>query len=113
MGSQPFICIASPHRFFIPVGDTGRRILQVKNFLIDDRMYTLDIYIMIRTQVYLTVSEKNSLETIAAKTGQSQSLLIREAIDRLIHRYEQEPASRLQNLRRARGSWAKLPKKDF
>lgn len=39
---------------------------------------------MIRSQVYLTENEKNSLKFIAKETGRTQSDLIREAIDSLI-----------------------------
>lgn len=36
---------------------------------------------MIRTQIYITKEEKKALEQIAKQTGQSQSELIRQAID--------------------------------
>jgi len=39
---------------------------------------------MIRSQVYLTENEKNSLKFISEETGRTQSDLIREAIDSLI-----------------------------
>ncbi len=68
---------------------------------------------MVRTQVYLTDYEKKALESIAEKSGGSQSSLIREAIDWLIHTYEQEPSARLHLLRKSRGTWRKSTAKDL
>ena len=39
---------------------------------------------MIRSQIYLTENERNSLKLICEETGRTQSDLIREAIDSLI-----------------------------
>jgi predicted DNA-binding protein len=39
---------------------------------------------MIRSQVYLTKYEKDSLKIISKETGRTQSELIREAVDMLI-----------------------------
>lgn len=39
---------------------------------------------MVRTQVYLTDEQKQALETVSRRTGQSQSELIRDAIDCLV-----------------------------
>ena len=58
---------------------------------------------MIRTQIYLTESEKAQLETIALTRGVKQSELIREAVDQLIEKYT--PSQRLARIKQARGLW--------
>jgi len=58
---------------------------------------------MIRTQIYLTESEKKQLETIARTRGVKQSELIREAVDQLIEKYT--PSQRLARIKQARGLW--------
>jgi hypothetical protein len=58
---------------------------------------------MIRTQIYLSQTEKSALAQLSRQTGKSQSALIREAIDALISR--QLPQDRLQLLQQARGMW--------
>jgi len=58
---------------------------------------------MIRTQIYLTESQRTELITISKILGKKQSELIREAVDRLI---EQEGNSRREVvLREAAGIW--------
>ncbi len=42
------------------------------------------VIIMIRSQIYLTENERNSLKNISSETGRSQSDLIREAVDTFI-----------------------------
>jgi hypothetical protein len=58
---------------------------------------------MVRTQIYLTVTEQRRLKSLARATGRSVSDLIRSAIDRMLtHGASQD---RLSLLRRARGIW--------
>jgi hypothetical protein len=58
---------------------------------------------MIRTQVYLTETEKEQLEAIAATRGVKQSELIRQAVDDMIDKYG--TAQRLRVVQQARGVW--------
>lgn len=58
---------------------------------------------MSRTQVYLTMEEKNELSRVSAETGRTQSDLIREALDRYLG--EQVASTRLERLRSAKGIW--------
>jgi len=41
---------------------------------------------MVRTQIYLTDKQRDALVIIAKNSGRKQSVVIREAIDRLIER---------------------------
>ena len=59
---------------------------------------------MRRTQIYLTEKEQKALKTIAEQSGQSQSKVIRKAIDRYIE--QQHAGDRLGLLRQARGIWS-------
>lgn len=56
---------------------------------------------MFRTQVYLTEQEKKGLDFIAMKTGNSQSALIRKAIDVFISNHSDDE----KRLLAAFGSW--------
>ena len=58
---------------------------------------------MVRTQIYLTEAERAALKAIARQTGQKQSELIRQAIDRLIEGFQ--PGERRARLQMARGMW--------
>lgn len=58
---------------------------------------------MVRTQIYLTQSQRDELKAIARTAGKKQSELIREAIDRLID--EQGGDRREAILRAASGMW--------
>jgi len=58
---------------------------------------------MERTQIYLTKKEREALQAIAQRTGESQSALIRQAIDRYITRFQSEDRDAV--LRQAQGMW--------
>ena len=58
---------------------------------------------MRRTQIYLTDEERKALRVIADRLGQSQSEVIRAAVDQYIVRYQE--GNRLDLLRQARGIW--------
>ena len=58
---------------------------------------------MIRTQIYLTESERAALGVLAATTGKAQSELIREAVDNLIE--QSSEARRETVLQEAAGLW--------
>ena len=58
---------------------------------------------MVRTQIYMTESQRDGLKAVAKAVGKKQSELIREAIDRLI---EEVSGSRRETvLREAAGMW--------
>ena len=59
---------------------------------------------MKRTQIYLTGEERKALKILADRLGQSQSEVIRTAIDRYVEEFQN--GNRLQLLRQARGLWA-------
>ena len=48
-------------------------------------MYNTNVYIMVRTQVYLTEAERAGLRTLSSSSGKKQSELIREAVDLLLN----------------------------
>jgi hypothetical protein len=62
------------------------------------------IYIMVRTQIYLTEPIAEALERLSAETGRSMSQLIRDA---LMAAYVSAPSKEdmLQVLRSSAGSW--------
>ncbi len=58
---------------------------------------------MIRTQVYLTETEKKIIEMISIETGKKQSELIRQAIDKFIDEFQKH--ERIDLLKKAKGIW--------
>lgn len=58
---------------------------------------------MVRTQIYLTEAEQEGLRALSRRTGQSQSELIRQAIDASLT--EATPEDRASRLRSAHGLW--------
>ena len=58
---------------------------------------------MVRTQIYMTKSQRDGLKAVAKAVGKKQSELIREAIDRLIA--EVSGGRREIVLREAAGIW--------
>lgn len=58
---------------------------------------------MIRTQIYLTEAEHRGLREISSATHQSQSALIRQAVDQYLTR--KKPHAKLAKIQRAKGIW--------
>ena len=58
---------------------------------------------MIKTQIYLTETERAKLADLCIRTGKNQSELIREAIDQLIEHSSQERCKKI--LKAAAGIW--------
>ena len=58
---------------------------------------------MVRTQIYLTEAEQRGIRELAQTTKQSQSVLIRQAIDQYLSR--KKPEGKLAKIRRAKGIW--------
>ena len=59
---------------------------------------------MVRTQIYLTEQEQSALRQLSRQFKQSQSELIRQAIDRFIEESQQQ--NRTMILRAAAGLWS-------
>ena len=59
---------------------------------------------MVRTQIYLTEQEQSALRQLSRQFKQSQSELIRQAIDRFIE--ESQEQNRTSILRAAAGLWS-------
>ncbi len=60
---------------------------------------------MIKTQIYLTKEERGELSALSNRIGKKQSELIREAVDNLIVRYNEN--RHLEVLDRVAGIWKK------
>lgn len=60
---------------------------------------------MIRSQIYLTKSERKELQALSTQTGKSQSELIREAIDRFIATSQHHRQNKLAIAHAAKGIW--------
>ncbi|HEX9781839.1 MAG TPA: CopG family transcriptional regulator [Opitutaceae bacterium] len=58
---------------------------------------------MIRTQIYLSPVQQKALKALAARTGRTQSELIRDAIDRFVG--QRKAAERGPVVRRSAGLW--------
>jgi hypothetical protein len=58
---------------------------------------------MIRTQIYLSEREQRLLRTISARTGKTQSALVREAVDQFIADFDSRHSQ--TNLMAAFGIW--------
>ena len=59
---------------------------------------------MIRTQIYITDKERESLQNIAKQTGSSQSELIRQAIEGFLNQFTKPDRRTL--LGQAKGIWS-------
>ena len=64
-------------------------------------MYT---YIMLRTQISLTIEERQALDAEAARTGKSLSALIRDAVEAM-YGTKRSSTDDLDLMRQAFGSW--------
>jgi len=58
---------------------------------------------MIRTQIYLTRSQRDELAALAKVSGKKQSELIRDALDRFLQ--DEGQSRRMAALREAAGLW--------
>ena len=80
------------------------------------KVYIISIHYMkktmVRTQIYLTEQEQSALRQLSRQFKQSQSELIRQAIDRFIE--ESQEQNRTSILRAAAGLWSdSKPAKDI
>ena len=68
------------------------------------RVKVMYSYIMLRTQISLTIEECRALDAEAARTGRSISALIRAAIEE-VYGIERSNEADLEQMRQAFGSW--------
>ena len=66
-------------------------------------VYTLEVFEMIRTQIYLTEQQRFALSRLSSQSGKKQSELIREAVDTMIAKLGQ--TRRQAVLSQAAGMW--------
>ena len=74
--------------------------------LVEDRPYITQILIevfMNRTQIYLNPAQQKALNTLAARTGRTQTELIRDAIDQFVG--ERKASGRASVIKRSAGLW--------
>jgi predicted DNA-binding protein len=78
---------------------------------LDSRILAMYIYIVDRTQIYLTAEESAALERASIETGKTKSQLIREAID---EKYGSRRSLEefMAALDAARGAWKEEPGED-
>jgi predicted transcriptional regulator len=58
---------------------------------------------MNRTQIYLSPAQQKALKAMAARTGRTQSELIRDAIDRFVG--QRKASERVAVIKRSAGLW--------
>lgn len=66
---------------------------------------------MVRTQIYLTQEERAKLHSWSRRSGQSQSALIRQALDDFLARVSATPQT--TRMRKCRGMWRDRNDSDF
>lgn len=72
---------------------------------LDCFLHVMYIYIMNRTQIYLTDEEEKALSRRARKTGRSKSDLIREAIDSNYLTAAADATAFIEVLEKTAGAW--------
>jgi predicted transcriptional regulator len=92
-----------------PLTALGRRISGTRGVislpLLDAAETTMYVYIMQRTQIYLTEEETTALDREAARTGRTRSQLIRDAIEEKFLAARPDAGAMLKVLRETAGAW--------